>query len=293
MEEKYRKAGKLAGEALKYGLSLIKPGVPVIDICKKVDEKILELGGRPAFPAQVSLNDVAAHFCPDDDSLVLSDQVVSLDVGVHIDGFIGDTAATVDLSGNNDKLIAASKEALENAIKMIKPGVSLGEIGGVIHDTITSHGFSPVRNLSGHGLGEYQIHTKPSIPNYDNGDGTELKEGDIFAIEPFASDGAGVIYESSNPTLFTLIDSKPVRGMMTRQVIKEIDKYHGLPFCTRWLIEKFGKAKTLFAIREMRTLEMLNEHPPLIDKDHGLVSQAEHTILVTKEGCEILTKRLL
>lgn len=290
--EKYKKAGKIAAEALDYGVSLIKPGVSVAEVCREVDKKIKELGGEPAFPTQVSLDDTAAHFCPEDDSLVFEKQVCSIDVGAHVDGYIGDNAATVDLSGENERLVQASRDALDNAIKFVKSGVKVGEVGKVIHDTITSLGFSPVRNLSGHGLGEYDIHTKPNIPNYDNGDETELREGDIVAIEPFATNGAGVIYESSNPTVFTLIDPKPVRGSFTRQVYKEIDnKYDELPFCTRWLIEKFGKAKVAFAMREMRNMEMFEEHPPLVDQGHGLVSQAEHTILVTKDGCEILTKK--
>ena len=169
-EDKYRKAGKIAAEALEFAKTLVKKGVSLSEVCDKTDAKIKELGGECAFPTQMSLNDTAAHFCPDDDSVKFSDQVVSIDVGVHVDGFIGDNALSIDLSGENEDLIKASKEALDNAIKIIKPGVKLGEIGKVIQDTITSHGFSPVRNLSGHGLAEYNVHTKPNIPNYDNGD---------------------------------------------------------------------------------------------------------------------------
>jgi methionyl aminopeptidase len=215
---------------------------------------------------------------------------VSIDVGAHVDGFIGDTALTIDLSNQNEDLVKASREALDNAIKVVKAGVKLGEIGKAIHDTITKYGFSPVRNLSGHGLAEFNIHSKPNIPNYDNGDPTELEEGDVIAIEPFASKGAGVIYESSNATILQLLRKKPVRNMITRQVMKEIENYNNLPFCKRWLIKKFGLAKTNYALKEMHVLEMLIDYPPLVDQAHGLVSQAEHTILVTKDGCEVLTK---
>ena len=289
--EDYKKAGKIAAQALEFAMSLVKPGASVLEICEKTEEKIAELGGEPAFPVQLSLNDVAAHFCPDqDDTTILKDEVVCVDVGVHVNGFIGDNAGTVDLSGDNEELVKASREALNNAIKLIKPGVTLSEIGKAIQDTITSYGFSPVRNLSGHGLDEYDIHTKPTIPNYDNGNLTELEEGDVVAIEPFASAGAGVIYESSNPTVFQMPWKKPTRNMITRQVVKEIEKLNGLPFCRRWLSKKIGVAKVNFALRELKVLEVLKEYPPLIDEKHGLVSQAEHTILVTKDGCEILTK---
>jgi len=234
---------------------------------------------------------VAAHFCPDDDNkTIFKDQVISIDIGVHIDGFIGDNASTIDLNGKNENLVKASREALENAIKSIKAGVSLGKIGREIQDTITRYGFSPVRNLSGHGLDKYNIHARPTIPNYDNGDKTMLEEGMVAAVEPFASAGAGVIYESSNPTIFQLIIKKPARSMITRQILKEIETFNGLPFCRRWLAKKFGLARTNFALRELKNLEMIREYPPLIDEAHGLVSQAEHTLLVTKSGCEILTK---
>lgn len=289
-KEKYVKAGKIAAEALKYAASLVKKRVALSEVCDKTDEKIIELGGEPAFPTQISMDDVAAHFCPDDDSVKFENQVVSIDVGAHVDGFIGDTALTIDLSGENEELVKASREALDNAIKVVKAGVKLGEIGKAIHDTITKYGFSPVRNLSGHGLDEFNIHSKPNIPNYDNGDPTELEEGDVIAIEPFASKGAGVIYESSNATILQLLRKKPVRNMITRQVMKEIENYNNLPFCKRWLIKKFGLAKTNYALKEMHVLEMLIDYPPLVDQAHGLVSQAEHTILVTKDGCEVLTK---
>ena len=289
--ESYRKAGKIAAQALEYAKSLVKPGVKLLEVCEKTEEKIKELGGEIAFPAQISLNDTAAHFCPDeDDENVFKDEVVCIDVGVHINGFIGDNAATVDLSGKNEELVKASREALNNALKIIKPGITLGEIGKTIHETITKYGFSPVRNLSGHGLDEYNIHTKPTIPNYDNGDATVLEEGMIIAIEPFASAGAGVVYESSNPTVFQLSGKKPVRNIITRQVIKEIAKYNNLPFCRRWLTKKFGTPKVNFALRELKQLGILREYPPLIDEAHRLVSQAEHSLIITKDGCEVLTK---
>jgi len=291
MQEKYIKAGKIASEALEFAKSLVKPGVKLVDVCDKTEEKIKELGGSLAFPVQVSLDDTAAHFCPDeDDETVFEKQVVCIDVGVHVDGFIGDNALTIDLSKENEDLVKASREALDNAIKILKPGIKLSEIGKTIHETITKYNFSPVRNLSGHGLEEYGIHTKPTIPNYDNGDETELKENDIIAIEPFASKGAGIIYESGDGTVFALINKKPVRNMMARNVLKEIETYNDLPFCKRWLTKKFGIAKVNFALRELKQLEIIRDYPPLVDKAHGLVSQAEHTVLITKDGCKVLTK---
>jgi methionyl aminopeptidase len=219
---------------------------------------------------------------------VFKEQVVCLDVGVHVYGCIGDNACTVDLSGKNAELVKASVEALNSAIKAVKENPTLGEIGKAIHDAITGFGFSPVRNLSGHGLGLYNIHTKPSVPNYDTGDSSRITNM-AFAIEPFATNGKGVIYESGNSNIFTLVNKKPVRNRMTRQVLKDIEEYNGLPFCTRWLCKKSSEGMVKFALREMMNLEMLKEHPPLIDQDKGLVSQAEHTVLVDGDKVEVLT----
>jgi methionyl aminopeptidase len=294
--EKLKQAGKIAAQVLEYGKNLIKKDAFLLNVVEKTEEKIFELGAKPAFPVQISCNHIAAHYCPEeeahycpeeDDKTVFSDQVVCLDVGVHVDGFIGDNAVTVDLSGKNEDLVKASREALENAIKTIKVGVTLAEIGKTIQQTIQKYGFAPVRNLSGHGLGKYEQHTKPSIPNFDNKDNTKIEPGMVFAVEPFASIGAGIVHDSGTATVFTLENKKPVRNVITRQVLKEIESYNNLPFTTRWLTKKFG-AKAKFAFREMEQLGMLHSYAPLADKDKGLVSQAEHSVLVDEDGKVII-----
>jgi len=282
--EKLKKAGKIAAQVREYGSGLIKKDASMVEVLDKIEEKIQELGGKPAFPAQISCNHIAAHYCPDDeDKTVFSDQLVCLDVGVHVDGFIGDTAVTVDLSGKYSDLIKASEEALDNAVKIIKPGVTLGEIGKVIQETIQNYNFAPVKNLSGHGLGKYEVHTKPNIPNFDNGDKTKIEKGIVFAVEPFASTGAGVVQDSGTATVFELSNKKPVRNPITRQVLKGIESYDNLPFTTRWLTRKFGN-KAKYALKEMEQLGMLHAHPPLADKDKGMISQAEHSILIDDDG---------
>lgn len=282
--QKYVSAGRIATQALEYGRSLIQPGNKVVDILEKVEAKILQLGGRLAFPVQISLNEFAAHSCSDSkDETVLKDQVVKLDVGVHLDGSIADTAMTVDLSGKYSDLVKASQEALENALKIIKPGVTMAEIGKVIQDTITKYGFSPVRNLSGHGLEDYEIHAPPSIPNFDNGNQNVLEEGMVIAIEPFASTGSGIVQESSLATVFTLADDTGIRDGITRNVLKEIRTYEDLPFAKRWLEKKFGIPKTNFALRQLNNLKCLQHHPPLFDSARGMVSQAEHSVIVLEK----------
>jgi len=287
MFESYIKAGRIAAEAREYGKGLIKVGASLLEVTEKVEQKIISLGGEFAFPPQISINDVAAHYCAsnDDNTVFKEEDVVKLDVGVHINGFVGDTATTIILSNDEKlKLLAeASRAALNDALKLIKPGVEIREIGKAIQHAITSRGFVPVINLSGHGLDQFTIHDSPSIPNVEINSREKLEEGQVIAIEPFASTGAGAIYESSNATIFALEYPKAVRSPMTREVLKTIEGYKGLPFCQRWLVKKHGIGKTAFALRELRNIGILKEFPPLPDKAHGLISQAEHTVIVQEK----------
>jgi methionyl aminopeptidase len=286
--EKYKKAGKIASQALAYGKELIKKDAKVLDVCDKIEEKIVSLGALPAFPVQISMNSIAAHYCPeDDDEINFSDQLVSLDVGVHIDGFIGDNACSVDLSGENSDLVKASSEGLKAAIEKVKLGVKLSEIGAAIEDAISGYGFKPVRNLSGHGLDSYNIHCLPTIPNFDTKEDKVLEKG-VIAIEPFATNGAGMIHEKGDASVFSLIEKKSVRVGFVRNIQKEIEKLDGLPFTTRWLTKKFSPAQVKYALNQFKQLGTLKEYPPLVEKQDGLVSQAEDSLMVDDEVVGLL-----
>lgn len=291
MEElqNWRKAGRIAADALGYGKALIKKGILLVDVADKVEEKIFSLGAKPAFPVQISLNKIAAHYCPEaNEKTVFDNQLVKLDVGVHVDGCIGDTACTVDLSGENKELVEASEKALAEAISIISPGVKLFEVGDAIQKAITGYGFAPVRNLCGHGLEQFDVHAEPSIPNFNNHDATELKEGQVIAIEPFATTGSGIVIETSNPTVFLLREKKPVRDITTRQILKEIESFEGLPFAKRWLTKRFSPLRVNLALKQLAQLGAIVEFPPLAEKEKRLVSQAEHSIIV-KEKPEVIT----
>lgn len=291
-KQNFIKAGRISAEALEYGKSLIKKGNSLLETTELIEKKIFELGGKPAFPVQISCNEIAAHFCvEDDDKTVFDDQLVCLDLGVHVDGAIGDNAYTIDLSGKYSDLVKAAQKALEEALKIVNVGTELRAIGKVINDTIAGYGFNPVRNLSGHGLDLYEIHTKPTIPNFDDGNKTALKKGMAFAIEPFSTTGSGMVHESGLPTVFMLERKKPVRSPITREVLMEIGRYEGLPFAKRWLTRKFG-AKANFALREMSQLGMIHEFPPLVEVSKGIVAQAEHSVLIDDEGEVIVLTKL-
>ncbi len=290
MENKdWIKAGKIASEVREWSKSLIKPDTKLLDIANKIENKIIELGGELAFPVNLSLNECAAHYTPiPNDEIILKDQMIKVDIGVHVNGAIGDTAYTIDLSNKNQKLVEASEKALANAIKIIKPGITLGEIGKTIQETIESYGFKPIKNLSGHGLELYGIHTPPSIPNYNTEDKTKLEKGQIIAIEPFATNGAGKIKEKGNAMIFSEINKKPIRDISARNILKEINKLNELPFSTRHLTKTNPLNKVLFALKRLTINQNIREYPPLVEINSGLVSQAEHTVLVDDEP-KILT----
>ena len=290
--EDWKKAGSIAHQALVYGASLIKVGAKISDVSDAIENRIKGLKGELAFPVNISLNEAAAHQVPFaiDDRVFTNNDLVKLDVGVHINGAIGDNAMTIDLTKKHEKLVKASIEARDEAIKIMKPGVKTSEIGKVIEKIITKHGFKPVRNLSGHEIKEYEIHAGLTIPNYDDGSVTKLKEGMIVAVEPFATDGEGLIQESSNAEIFVLLQKRPVRSLITREALKLLEERKTLPSSTRWLAKKTSAIKATFALKEMNQLDMLHLYPPLVEIKKGMVSQSEHTILITKEGNEILTK---
>jgi methionyl aminopeptidase len=290
-KQDFIKAGRLSAEVLEYGKNLIRKGNNFFDVTQKIEKKIYEVGGVPAFPVQISCNEIAAHYCTEEnDPNVFDEQLVSLDLGVHVNGAIGDNAYTVDLSKKYSDLVKAAQKALEEALKIVNVGAELRQIGKRINDTIQSYGYNPVRNLSGHGLGLYNIHTAPTIPNFDSGDKNTLKKGMTFAVEPFASTGAGVVGERGLPTVFMQKDSKPVRSQITRQVLKAIESYEALPFAKWWLTKKFG-AKANFALRELNQLGIIHQYPPLVETGQGIVSQAEHSVMIDDEGeVHIMTK---
>jgi len=288
--EDFRKAGRIAKEALLYGKDLIRKHAKLLDVTEKIEGFIKQKGAGLAFPMQISCNDIAAHYCAfKDDPLVFEDQVVCLDVGVEVNGCIGDTALTVDLSGEHADLVRASEEALKAATEVVALGVKISSIGKAIEETIVSAGFQPVRNLSGHGLGQYEVHLPPNIPNYDTKEDSVLEEG-FIAIEPFATAGVGLIHEKGEPNVFMMLGKKSVRVGFVRDIQKEIESYQGLPFTKRWLLKKFSESQVSYAMKQFDQLGILKSFPPLVERSGGLVSQAENSFYVGKEGVEVLTK---
>ncbi|MDI6888969.1 MAG: type II methionyl aminopeptidase [Methanocellales archaeon] len=284
--EKYRKAGKILAEVRTEAVKKVKPGVPLLEVAEFVEALIKERGGVPAFPCNISRNDEAAHSTPSaNDATVFDEDMVKLDIGVHVDGYIADTAITVDLS-ENPELVKASEAALKNAIEIVHAGTSTAEIGDVIEKTINEFDYKPVANLTGHGLDRYVQHAAPSIPNRHVEQGVILKAGDVIAIEPFATNGAGHVHESGTAEIYRVERLKPVRLPAARQLLKEIEKYKMLPFAKRWL----HHARLDFTLNKLEAMGILRSYPVLREDSGGLISQAEHTVIVEEGGCQIISR---
>ncbi len=285
MLEKYLEAGKIAKQVREEAVKLIKPGVKLLDVAEFVESRIRELGGKPAFPCNISVNSDAAHFTPkaNDERVFKEGDIVKLDIGVHVDGYIADTAVTVDL-GDHENLVKAAEEALRKAIEVVHAGVNTAEISNAIYETITEFGFKPVFNLTGHGLDHYLAHAPPTIYNFRVEKGVELKEGMVIAIEPFVTNGVGKVTERGECEIYSLIALKPVRMRQARVLVEEIlKKYKTLPFAKRWV--KVSEIILAKLVRE----GILRAYPVLTEVSKGLVSQAEHTVIVEENGARVIT----
>ena len=285
--DRYREAGLIAAKILRDGAKEIRVGASYLEVVESIELRVREEGAALAFPLNVSLNEDAAHdtASPGETRLFARGDLVKLDLGVHADGYIADTALTVDL-GRNSLLVEASEQALEAAISRIRPGVTVGELGLAIQSTIESRGYRPISNLTGHGLGQYVLHRPPTIPNIGMQGGVQIEEGMVFAIEPFATTGSGHVTEKTRREIYSQISPRPVRIPAARAILEKIRDRRGLPFSRRWLSEK----RVDLALSSLLRSQVLHVYPVLSDIPGSLVSQAEHTIIVTADGCIVTTR---
>lgn len=284
--EKYKSAGKIHQEAKKLARRLLHDGVKVLDIAEKIENMIKERGAGIAFPVNVSINDIAAHYTPDiDDNLTLHEgDLVKIDIGVHVDGYIADSAFSVCIGERSHPLIQAAEDALNEVIKTIRPGVTVGELSGLIEEVVRSHGVNPIRNLAGHSLERYVQHGDLSIPNGRTSSTKEIKEGTAIGMEVFTTNGEGLVKESSPTLIYMFLQPKPLRLKESRRIMGLIEEnFKTLPFARRWLKNIGTRAQLQLALKELISRGVIREYPPLREKSHAPVAQAEETILVLKK----------
>ncbi|MFC7176044.1 type II methionyl aminopeptidase [Halosegnis marinus] len=291
--EKHRQAGAILAQVRDEAAERTEVGTGYLEISEWAENRIRELGeergvpAEPAFPVNVSVDHEAAHgaAAPGDDRTI-GEEMVKLDIGVQVDGWLADTAVTVDFTGNTE-LVEAAEQALEAALDAVGPGVHTGEIGAEIEDVIDGYGYNPVVNLTGHGLGHWDQHTAPNIPNRAVESGVELEVGDVVAVEPFATDGGGKVTEGQQEEIYALEKEASVRNRQARQALEQIvEEFRTLPFARRWL----DTSRAEMALRRLQQQGVVHGYPVLQEDKGRLVSQREHTLIVTEDGCEVTTR---
>jgi methionyl aminopeptidase len=293
--EKFRLSGKILRETREEMRSQVKENMLVIDVCEKVEGLIRVKGGKPAFPCNVSINEVAAHYTspPADTTKIPEGCMVKVDLGVHVDGYVTDTAFTVSFNPEGRSMITTAELALKTAIDNIHGDIAVGKIGSLIETTIKNHGFKPISNLTGHSVGRYLIHAGLSIPNVGQPVSfTKVKTGEIYAIEPFVTlpEAVGRVDDSPQTTIYRLLKTKSVKSEPARKLLKHIEiNFRTLPFAERWLIGAVPKEQHKSAFKELLASKAVMGYPVFVEVSKKPVAQAEHTVLLKDDGCEVLT----
>lgn len=285
-------SGKIASRVLKEIADQVRPRAGILNLCRLAEKKILEYGGRPAFPCNICVGSIAAHYTsPRDDHSTIPDYgLVKVDIGVHVDGYITDTARTIDIDGSLDGFVSATNDALEEAIGMIAPGVRLSEVGERIESIIKAYGLRPVKELTGHSIARYTLHAGKSIPNHKTRESTQVEVGECYAIEPFATSGPG-ISETKNVYIFSNVGAdKTLEGMAEKLRLHLRGKYGSLPFASRWVQAATRGIDVSELLRDLLKNKVIKGYPVLAEKKGRPVAQSEHTVFVSDKGAIVLSQ---
>jgi len=287
-----RQAGRIAAAARTFGAARIVAGARLLDVCESVEHFIKEKGGQPAFPAQSSRNEIAAHYCPAprEQTTYAKGDLAKLDVGVHVDGWVVDTATTVAVGGHaaGQRLIDAAFAALQAAIAVAGPGVPVRALSQTIDSTLRARGLNPMRNLCGHGVARWTVHCPPPIPNCPDGTAGRLEAGSVVAIEPFATEGKGEVAEAGAAEVFRVPPERSDPAGLDAEVFEAIRAFHGLPFSRRQLAH-VPEARVESTLRTLWERNWMAAYPPLKEASGRVVAQAEHSLYVSDQGVEVLT----
>jgi methionyl aminopeptidase len=294
--DNYVKAGKIASQGREYARIQDHTGRSLSEICNDIEQEIFKNGGEPAFPVNVSLNDIAAHYTavPNDPIIVKNTDVLKIDVGVHIDGYIADTAVTVSYDTKYQNLIDIAERALDEAIAISRSNTRVSEIGRIIEKTITKYGCKPIQNLSGHSLERYTIHAGKSIPNiWTIGHSFNLSVNNVYAIEPFVTtnDGQGVVYEGKIKNIFSIGSRKRTKEQKTDEFLEYLwNKFKTLPFALRWIVNEYEEKEALYLLEILVKKKNVHAYPILVEGANRIVVQAEHTIIPQESNTLTITK---
>ena len=291
----YQRAGKIASVVRERARKKYHVGSSVFRICESIEAEIRELGGVPAFPVNVSLNDIAAHYTaePNDILEVKDSDILKIDIGVQLDGYIADTAVTVCYDPKSEALVKVAEMALNEAVKVAKADTKANDIGAAVENTILKQGFKPIQNLSGHSLDRYTIHAGRSIPNIRTiGPSFRLSSNQAYAVEPFVTtnDGQGVVYEGRIRNIFSITSRKPSKNQDADIFLAQLwNKFRTLPFATRWITDLYEEQKARQLIEFLVKKRNVHAYPILVEGNGKIVSQAEHTLIPGTNSNYVIT----
>ncbi|HEX2305353.1 MAG TPA: type II methionyl aminopeptidase [Nitrososphaeraceae archaeon] len=294
--DNYVKAGKIASQVREYARIKDHTGKTLSEICNDIEQEIFKNGGEPAFPVNVSINDIAAHYTavPNDPITIKNTDVLKIDVGVHIDGYIADTAVTVTYDSKYQNLIDTAERALDEAIGIAKSNTRVSDIGRVIEKTITKYGCKPIQNLSGHSLERYTIHAGKSIPNiWTIGHSFNLSVNNVYAIEPFVTtkEGQGIVYEGKIKNIFGIGSRKRTKDQKVDDFLEYLwIKFKTLPFALRWIVNEYEEKEAHTLLEILVKKKNVHAYPILVEGSNRIVVQAEHTIIPQESNTITITK---
>jgi methionyl aminopeptidase len=294
-ESDYLKAGKIASEVREMVRVKNWIGKTVYEICEEVENEIIKRGAKCAFPVNTSINEIAAHYTaePNDPLIVKDTDLIKIDLGAQINGFIADTAVTVCYDPEFDGLVQAAEDALANAMSMVKVGVKASDIGRTIETTIKQMGFKPIANLSGHSLEQYTIHAGKSIPNIWSIGGFSLSENTAYACEPFVTtgEGGGFVRNGQIKNIFAINSRKKTKNENADKLLDFIwENFNMLPFALRWITKSWDEKEARETLDFLVKKKAVQAYPVLVEVNEQRVAQAEHTFIPNLNGATITTR---
>jgi len=300
----------------KWAQKNIKPGMGLTEIAEGIEDSVRHLTGHMgleegdnikggvAFPTGQSRNNCAAHYSPNAGNTMVLDQndVMKVDFGVHLNGRIIDSAFTMAFNPVYDNLLAAVKDATNTGVREAGIDVRVCDIGAAIQEAMESYEVEidgktypvkSIRNLTGHSIGQWQIHGGKSVPIVKGGDQTKMEEGELFAIETFGSTGKGYVHEDMECSHYAKRPDAPkvaLRVSSAKTLLSSINKNFGtLPFARRYL-DRLGHEKYLLGLNSLVSSGILQDYPPLCDIKGSYTAQFEHTLLLRPTVKEVLSR---
>ena len=294
-ESDYLQAGKIASEVREMVRVKDWIGKTVYEICEEIENEIIKRGAKCAFPVNTSINEIAAHYTaePNDTLTVKDTDLIKIDLGAQINGYIADTAVTVCYDPEFDGLVQAAEDALANAMSMVKVGVKASDIGRTIETTIKQMGFKPIANLSGHSLEQYTIHAGKSIPNIWSIGGFSLSENTAYACEPFVTtgDGGGFVRNGQIKNIFAINSRKKTKNENADKLLDFIwENFNMLPFALRWITKSWDEKEARETLDFLVKRKAVQAYPVLVEVNEQRVAQAEHTFIPNLNGATITTR---